>query len=128
MAKVQFSLEFVMGNISQQSLWRMVQQPEGLSEWFADEAILNARDTIMTFRWGNSEEKAIVLEEVSGECIRYRWCSDTEKNYFEFLIHRLDLTGEVALQITDFVYPDEQDNAIALWESQVEVLRRKVGA
>ena len=37
------------------------------------------------------------------------------------------LTEEVALIITDFVDTDEEEDAIELWNKQVEMLHRTVG-
>jgi hypothetical protein len=47
--------------------------------------------------------------------------------YFEFAIHKLELSGGLTLEITDFSTPEEKSDAITLWETQVDELKRKLG-
>ena len=49
MTKEKFHIEFVMGNATQTSLWRMISQPDGLSEWFADKVTMDESEKIYTF-------------------------------------------------------------------------------
>ena len=39
----------------------------------------------------------------------------------------MQVTGNLALVITDFAVTDEKDDLILLWNKQIEVLRRKTG-
>lgn len=128
MKKEKFHIEFVMGNASQNSLWRMISQVDGLSEWFADEVSMNGDENLYTFFWGKSENQAQIIGKKSQSGIRYRWMDEEDQNvYFEFLLHKLDLSGEMTLEITDFAEPDEKGDAISLWESQIEQMKRKLG-
>jgi hypothetical protein len=117
-----------MGNATQSSLWRMISQVDGLSEWFADEVLTDIAETTYTFVWGKASDKAAIVSKKVPSCIRFQWIDEDDKNiYFEFLIHRLDLTGKMALEIVDFAEPDEKNDAIALWESQVEKMKKRLG-
>ena len=50
-----------------------------------------------------------------------------DDNYFEFRINVEELTGGLALLITDFADEDEKDDSIYLWDSQVNDLKRILG-
>ena len=52
---------------------------------------------------------------------------EQENVYFEFQLHKLELSNEIALQITDFAEPDEKGDAIILWETQIENMKRQLG-
>jgi len=39
--------------------------------------------------------------------------------YFEFAIHKLELSGGLTLEITDFATTEEKNDAITLWESRL---------
>ena len=127
MLKEKFHIEFVMGSATQASLWRMISQVDGLSEWFADEVTMNDEENIYTFFWGKSDNQAEVISSKPQHSIRYRWLDDDDNVYFEFQLHKLELSTEIALQITDFAEPDEKGDAIALWENQIEEMKRKLG-
>lgn len=128
MPKEKFHIEFVMGNASQASLWRMISKADGLAQWFADEVEISSDETIYTFFWGKSHNEAIVVHEKAQLNIRYRWLDEDDENYyFEFRIHKLELSRELALQVTDFAEPNEKTDAIYLWETQIEKMMRQLG-
>ncbi|ULB33724.1 MULTISPECIES: START-like domain-containing protein [Proteiniphilum] len=128
MSKEKFHIEFLMGNATQSSLWRMISQIDGLSEWFADEVSMDETETIYTFTWGKSSNQAMILNQKPQSSIRYRWIDEGEENYyFEFLLRKLELSGDVTLEVTDFADPGEKGDAITLWESQIDELKRRLG-
>ncbi len=128
MPKEKFHIEFVMGSATQASLWRMISQIDGLSEWFADEVTMNETESIYLFSWGKSENEAEILCIKPQTSIRFRWLDEEDENaYFEFQLHKLELSSEIALQITDFAEPDEKGDAIALWENQIDIMKRRLG-
>jgi uncharacterized protein YndB with AHSA1/START domain len=128
MSKEKFHIEFLMGNASQNSLWRMISQIDGLSEWFADEVSMDESETIYTFTWGKSYNQAVILSQKPQSHIRYRWIDEEEEDcYFEFILRKLDLSGDMTLEVTDFAEPDDKGDAIALWETEVEVMKRRLG-
>lgn len=102
--------------------------PEGLGEWFADEIITDGN--IYTFRWGKTESKALLTSLKENKLVRFEWIDesgDKESNFFEFRIVVHDLTGDLALLITDFAEPDEKEDAIYLWDTQINDLKRNLG-
>ena len=128
MLKEKFHIEFVMGSATQASLWRMISQVDGLSEWFADEVSMSDDENLYTFFWGKSDNQAEIINVKPQQSIRFRWLDEDDENvYFEFQLHKLELSSEIALQITDFAEPDEKADAIALWESQIEEMKRQLG-
>ena len=128
MLKEKFHIEFVMGSATQASLWRMISQIDGLSEWFADEVTMNEEENVYTFFWGKSDNQAEILSLKPQQSIRFRWLDEEEENvYFEFQLHKLELSNEIALQITDFAEPDEKGDAITLWETQIDKMKRRLG-
>lgn len=128
MLKEKFHIEFVMGSATRASLWRMISQIDGLSEWFADEVTMNEEENVYTFFWGKSDNSAEIVNAKPQQSIRFRWLDEDEENvYFEFQLHSLELSSEIALQITDFAEPDEKGDAIVLWETQIEEMKRQLG-
>lgn len=126
MKKEKFHIEYILNNVSRRSLWNHLTTPPGLSAWFADDVVID--DTRYTFKWNKDEQEAEVLLVKPELSIRYRWEEEEEENvYFEFIIHTVELTGATALEITDFAEPSEKKDAISLWDSQVEVLKRTLG-
>ncbi|MDF9829399.1 START-like domain-containing protein [Parabacteroides sp. PF5-6] len=126
MKKEKFHIEYVFDKVSRRSLWNHVTTPPGLSAWFADDVFIN--NSIYTFKWDKDEEEAEVISVKPEISVRYRWVEDENENsYFEFKIHTVELTGATALEITDFAEPDEKEDAIDLWDSQVEMLKRTLG-
>ena len=127
MLQEKFHIEFLMGSASQSSLWRMISQIDGLSEWFADEVAMNETESVYTFTWGKSDSQAVIVQSTPQVSVRYRWIDDDESIYFEFRLRKLDLTGDMTLEVTDFAEPDDKGDAITLWESQVEEMKRRLG-
>jgi len=120
-------LEYLL-KTSPKILYNMISTPSGLSEWFADN--VNIRGNTMTFFWDGSEEKAKVLSKVKDQFIRFQWDYDEGENVFFELRIKIDpITREVALIVTDFPEEgDDEDSVSGLWESQVDDLRRVLGA
>jgi hypothetical protein len=50
-----------------------------------------------------------------------------ESNYFEFRINIEELTGDLALIISDFSESDEKEDSVFLWDSQINDLKRMLG-
>lgn len=127
MEKEKYSVEFVLGNASQNSLWRMLTDSTSLEQWFAVK--VSVRDgRFYTFKW---EENVQEVERTINKPIshvRYNWLAeDRVGTYFEFKIHTLELSSEIALEVVGFAEPDEVADAKFLWESQVGMLKRKLG-
>ncbi|MDR0393611.1 MAG: hypothetical protein LBH77_00475 [Tannerella sp.] len=125
MKKEKFHIEYVFDKVSKRSLWNHLTTPPGLSSWFADE--VEVKDDTCIFSWNKTKEEAKVTYMKPYICVRYQWADEEENVYFEFRIHTIELTGAVALEITDFAEPSEKMDAISLWDSQVDELKRTLG-
>lgn len=122
-----FHIEFVFGKISVHSLWNMISTVDGLSGWFADDVRIE-NDNQYIFTWNKSESLASLIGSKPLSFIKLKWDENENPDiYFELRIHKLELTKDITLEITDFAEADEKADAIFLWESQVEILKRKLG-
>lgn len=107
-------------------LYNMFSTAAGLSEWFADN--VNIRGNFFTFIWDGSEQTAELKAYKEGTYVRFRWL-DSPDIYFEFRIETDDLTGDVALIVTDFAEDSSSEQSTKLlWNSQIENLMRVIGA
>jgi uncharacterized protein YndB with AHSA1/START domain len=124
--RVKFELEYYL-NCSPKVLFSRLCTPEGLSEWFADN--VNVDGDLFTFFWNNSESKARLSALKDNKLVRFEWIGmeNEESNYFEFRINIEELTGDLALIISDFTEPEEKEDAIYLWDTQIADLKRLLG-
>ena len=121
-----FELEYNL-NCSPKVLFSRLSTPEGLGEWFADK--VNVDRDLFTFFWNKSESKARLSALKENKLVRFEWIGmeDEDSNYFEFRINIEELTGDLALIISDFAEPDEKEDSISLWDSQITDLKRLLG-
>lgn len=125
MEKVQIELEFLI-RTSDSMLFNCISTPSGLEEWFADE--VHIRGEVFTFLWEGEERKAKLVSKKKDQFVKFQWEDEgKEKTYFEMRIKIDEMTGEVALLVTDFSDADEVEDTKMLWESAVEDLRRTIG-
>jgi len=125
---MKFELEYVFKS-SPSILYKLLSTPDGLAEWFADD--VNVQDDIYTFDWAGEEVTARFLSSKSGDFIRWTWLEDDdedESTYFELKVKVDPMTKMSVLLITDFAEEDEIDEAKQLWESQINNLKRIIGA
>lgn len=108
-------------------LFSRLSTPAGLSEWFADDVSQKGNQFI--FKWNGTEHPATLLEMKANSVVKFKWeDAEDEKEYFGFNIHVEPLTGDVALIITDFTDEEEVTDAIDLWDKQMDILHRTLGA
>jgi uncharacterized protein YndB with AHSA1/START domain len=124
--RIKFELEYTI-NSSPKVLFSRLSTPEGLSEWFADNVNING--DVFTFMWGKSEANAKLVALKENKLAKFEWMNEgyEESNYFEFRINVEELTGDVALIITDFAEPEEKEDSIYLWDSQITELKQLLG-
>jgi len=124
--KEKFELEYII-KTSPSILFARLSNPSGLSEWFADD--VNLKGKIYTFVWEGSEQQAEQVLRKENKMVRYHWLDDEDdKAYFEFKINVDDLTGETALVVIDFAEEDEKEDAIELWNQQIDELKHGLGS
>jgi len=126
MQKTKFNIEYQLRSASINILWNSIRTPLGLSEWFADGVTVN--NTEFVFSWEGHEQTAFLVHTKTNSSVRFQWEEDLDSEYyFEIKIIMLEVTGNLALVITDFAEPDETEDMTMLWNKQIEVLRRKTG-
>jgi uncharacterized protein YndB with AHSA1/START domain len=121
-----FELEYNL-NCSPKVLFSRLSTPEGLGEWFADQ--VNVEGDVFKFYWNSSESNARLSALKENKMVRFEWLGmeNEESNYFEFRINLEELTNELALIIIDFAEAEEKEDAIYLWDSQINDLKRALG-
>lgn len=126
MQKTKFNIEYQLRSASINILWNSISKPLGLAEWFADGVTVN--DNEYTFSWDGNEQTAFLIQTKTNCSVRFQWEEDIDSDvYFELKIASMEVTGNLALVVTDFAEPKEKEDLILLWDKQVEVLRRKTG-
>lgn len=114
-------------NSSSKVLYTRLSTPGGLSEWFADD--VNLKGNTYYFIWDESEQVAEVVKKKENKYIQFRWIEeDNGDSTFEFRINIDELTGDVALIITDTIDEEDEEDAIGLWDSQISELRHVLGS
>jgi len=124
--KEKFEMEFYIKS-SPRILYNFISSPSGLSEWFSDD--VNIKNGIYTFFWEDSLETAKLLATREFELMRFKWANtDDDDTYFEMRIKIDELTGDVALIITDFAKKDELEESQRLWDAQIHDLCKAIGS
>jgi len=125
--RLKLELEYTL-NCSPKMIFSRLSTPEGLEEWFADKVTVDK--DLFTFTWDKTESKARLSALKENRLVRFEWINidNEESNYFEFRINVEELTSDLALLITDFTDPEEKEDAIFLWDTQVGELKRIIGS
>ena len=126
--KEKFELEYLF-KTSLKMIENVVTTPNGLDEWFCDD--VNVSGNIFSFIWDVSTEDAKQLQKKSGFHVRYKWLTDEEEGndvYFEFQYTIDPMTKVLVLKVIDFAEPEELVNSKQLWDSQIQDLKRYLGA
>lgn len=107
-------------------LFSYLSTSSGLSEWFADK--VNEKGDIMVFEWDGAQQAAKVLSAREDHHIRFRWLDMPEAIYFEFRVETDEITGDLALIITDFCEDESGiESTKNLWNSQIDKLFHVLG-
>ena len=119
-------LEYIFSS-SVNVLFSRLSTATGLSEWFADD--VKQKGDKFTFVWDGVEEHAGLVELKKNAHVMFKWQdAENEEEYLQFALHIEPLTGELALIVTDFVDLEEEMDSIELWNKQVDMLHRVIGA
>jgi uncharacterized protein YndB with AHSA1/START domain len=123
---IKFEMEFPI-HASINSLFSYLSTASGLSVWFADD--VNLKDDNFVFFWEDNSQEAEVLNKKENLFIKFRWLHEPEYTFFEFKISVDEITGDVALIVTDFAEDEAAlENAKLLWKSQIDDLHHVLGA
>ncbi|MBL7925934.1 MAG: SRPBCC domain-containing protein [Bacteroidia bacterium] len=123
--KQKFQMEFEMRS-SPKILYNYISTASGLSEWFADD--VRVKEGVYFFKWEGTESRAKLTHKRENQMARFNWIDETEKTYFEIEIITDEITGDIALLISDFAEPEEQAEMRRLWDSQILNLRHIIGS
>lgn len=107
-------------------LYGFLSEPNGLTQWFADD--VSVKDQVYTFTWNGEEQKAKLLATKENKLVRFRWIDDDPEYFFEMEIIQDELTNDVALSITDFVAEELVGERKLIWNNQVDYLISVLGA
>jgi hypothetical protein len=121
-----FEMEFPI-HASKNSLYSYLSTAGGLSMWFANNVNLHGENFV--FFWEQNSQEAEIVNKKENISIRYRWLHEPDYTFFEFKISIDEITGDVALLVTDFAEDESAvENAKLLWESQIDDLHHALGA
>jgi len=123
--KKKFTIEYEIKS-SPRILYGFLNEPNGLTQWFADD--VSVRDQVYTFTWDGEQQKAKLLASKENKLVKFRWLDDDPQYFFEMEIVQDDLTNDVALSITDFATDDTVNDRRLIWDNQVEYLVSVLGA
>ena len=123
--KKKFNIEYEIKS-SPRILYGFLNEPNGLSQWFADD--VNVRDQVYTFTWDGEQQKARLIAVKENKLVRFKWLDDEPQYYFEMEIIQDELTNDVALSITDFATDDLLSERKLIWNNQVHYLISVLGA
>lgn len=118
------TLEFGLKS-SAKMLFSYLSSPNGLAEWFADDVIY--KDGYYLFIWDNETLRAKMVANRENKLVRFKW-DDDDSSYLEFEILQDELTGDVALSVTDFALESELEDKKMIWHNQVDDLIHVLGA
>lgn len=124
MSKQLFSIEYPV-RCSPNILFEFLSTPAGMQEWFADK--VDERDTVFTFSWNGSTEKAQIIEVEAGKFIRYHWLHAPKNEYFEFCIEKTEVSSQTILIVKDFAEKKDIADQTRLWDVQVHDLFHRLG-
>lgn len=126
MAKKQlFTLEYPV-RCSPAILYEFLSTPAGLQEWFAD--TVDERDSIFSFIWDGSTEKAEVIGREQDKFIRFRWLESPKEEYLEFRIDSSEVANQTILVVNDFAEKTDIKDQSRLWNSQFKDLFHRLGS
>ena len=123
--KKKFTIEYEIKS-SPRILYSFLSEPNGLTQWFADD--VSVKDQIYTFTWDDEQQKAKLLAQKENKLIRFKWIDDDPHCYFEMEILQDELTNDVALGITDFAPEEAILERRKIWDNQIDYLISVLGA
>ncbi|HEX8024390.1 START-like domain-containing protein [Mucilaginibacter sp.] len=123
--KKKFTIEYEIKS-SPRILFSFLSEPNGLSQWFADE--VNIRDHVYTFTWDDESQKAKLCAVKENRSVRFKWLDDDAQYYFEMEILQDELTNDVALAVTDFATEETITERRQIWDNSIDYLISVLGA
>ena len=123
--KIKYQVEMDI-HASTRILFPFLSTSSGLAEWFAPH--VDDRNNVYSFEWEGSRQVAKLVSAIENESVRFHWLDDADETYFEIKLTQDEMTGDVAIIVTDFCLPEEKQENMSLWESQIHDLMHIVGS
>lgn len=123
--KKKFNIEYEIKS-SPRILYSFLSEPNGLTQWFADD--VSVKDQVYTFTWDDEPQKAKLVSIKENKLVRFRWVDDEPQYFFEMEIVQDELTNDVALSVTDFATEETLNDRRLIWDNQIEYLISVLGA
>lgn len=121
-----FQVEYVLGKISQNVLWKALSTPDGLACWFADQ--VDTKENMFVFHWGKSIQNAVILSKKNNTLVRLHWEEEDPRFYFEIRMSVSELSGDAIIRITDFCEStSDMHDLTEWWNMKIESLRKSFG-
>jgi uncharacterized protein YndB with AHSA1/START domain len=108
-------------------LYSRLSTASGLAEWFADDVTID-KEGLYHFSWDGEKEVAKLLGKKNLEFVKFHWMHLEEGTFLEFRLKTDPLTKDLALMVTFFANEDEEEEARALWDQQIEELLHLLGS
>ncbi|TND07918.1 MAG: hypothetical protein FD123_2726 [Bacteroidetes bacterium] len=124
--KGKFTLEFLF-RAPVTLLYDFLTTPSGLVEWFAEEVDL--KNDVYKFNWDGAIQYARIVSAKLDSHMRLKWLDKPDGTYLEFRIVPDEMTGQLALLVTDF--GENEDDIVTLkqlWDSQITRLMKCLGS
>lgn len=131
MEKRKVVIEYQLEAKSPTIVWQMISTAAGLQKWIAD--YVTEDDDTMTFTWGEAwteqdTKTSRILERHRHRHIRMKWDYDEyEETFWEMRIEKSELTGRLALIITDFAEDGDKEYLKGLWNDNLRRLHETSG-
>jgi len=122
--KKKLRLEYELKS-SPKILFGFLSTPNGLADWFADNVTVT--EGIYTFVWDTERLRAKLAAFKEYKLVKFQWI-DTDNEFLELEILLDELTGDVALSVTDFAADEEIGEKTLIWNNQIEMLVSVLGA
>ncbi|HQW72069.1 MAG: activator of HSP90 ATPase 1 family protein [Saprospiraceae bacterium] len=125
MKKTQFEIEYLF-RASPTIIYTFITTPACLIRWFCEEADVD--NDLFTFRWKDSEETAILVDDFEDELLRFRWEDAVSDNEFlEFILETSPVTEETILRLIGWAEPIDHQFQIDFWNNQMKALKKAMG-
>lgn len=131
MEKTKITIERTLRSRSKSIIWKLISTPGGLSRWIAEE--VRQEGDALIFTWGKSGQeyetrRADILKIVKNQSLRFRWEDEEDPSaYTEIALVAPDVADELALCITDYAEPDDEDSMTYMWNHDLDRLQYKMG-
>lgn len=130
MTKELFTTEFEI-NASTKMLYSYISTASGLSQWMADDVMLD-EDKNFNFIWEGEDHKAKMVSHRLNHYVKFEFIPITEEDkedpaYFELRLEKSELTESVFIRINDYSDMEDLDELEDLWHGLVDQLKETVG-